>query len=121
MNRRHAIAGAAGALVVSRSAMAQSSAGVLYVTDIAQNWLKGGTANELTSLSKTLVHYVAAVSAEDKAKVKIGLNAKTPTGTFQVPTGIQVSYRDDQGQTHDLPQGGQVIVAQEAWFGLAGS
>ena len=121
MNRRHAIAGAAGAFVAGRAAAAQPSSEVLYVTEIAQHWLKDGSANDLTSLGKTLVHYVAALSAEEKAKVKIGLNVKTPTGTFQVPAGIHVSYRDDQGQTHDLPQGGQTIVAQEAWFEIGGS
>ncbi|HEX5498037.1 MAG TPA: hypothetical protein VFX03_02380, partial [Thermomicrobiales bacterium] len=94
---------------------------VLYVTEIAQNWLKGGAATELTALSKTLVHYVAALSPEEKAKLKLGLNAKTPTGTFAVPAGIRVSYRDDQGQTSDLPNGGAVVIAQEAWFELAGS
>jgi hypothetical protein len=121
MNRRLALVGAAGALVAGRSAAAQQPSQALYVTDIAQNWLKGGAAADLTSLSKTLVHYAAAPTAEDIAKVKIGLNAKTPTGTFAVPAGVRVAYRDDQGQTHELPTGGAVIIAQEAWFELPGA
>ncbi|HEU5431816.1 MAG TPA: hypothetical protein VFU81_09140 [Thermomicrobiales bacterium] len=121
MNRRLALVGAAGALIAGRSAAAQQTSSVLYVTEIAQNWFKDGSSTELTSLSKTLVHYVAAASAETIAKARLGLNAKTPTGTFAVPTGIRVSYRDDQGQTHDLPNGGGVIIAQEAWFELSGS
>jgi hypothetical protein len=116
MNRRLALVGAAGALVAGRSAAAQQTANVLYVTEIAQKWQKEGAASDLTSLSKTLVHYVAAPTAEAIAKAKLGLNAKTPTGTFDVPAGVRVSYRDDQGQTHDLPNGGAVIIAQEAWF-----
>ena len=115
MNRRLAITGAAGAFVVGRSTAAQPSGGALYITDIAQNWFKDGSANTLTALSKTLVHYVA-----EKALVSLPDN-KPPTGTFQVPNGIRVSYRDDQGQTHALAQGGQAIVAQEAWFELVES
>ncbi|HEX5497755.1 MAG TPA: hypothetical protein VFX03_00950 [Thermomicrobiales bacterium] len=121
MNRRLAIVGAAGALVAGRSVAAQPTTDVLYVTEIAQNWLKDGATAGLTSLSKSLVHYVAAPSAEALAKSKLGLNVKTPTGTFAVPTGIRVSYRDDQGQAHDLPNGGAVIIAQEAWFELSGA
>src|SRR5689334_18783515 len=119
MNRRDAIMGATGALVLGHSAPstasatppAQPSTRALFLTEIAQTWFKDGADHELTALSMTLVHYLAAKG--------ISLpGGKAPTGTFQIPSGVRVVYRDDQGTTHELPQGGQTIVAQEAWFEL---